>query len=91
MANEDNPGLGDVPTAPLTTSDVRVYSSRINQVLDDIEASHTTWSGKYELYRRIEILVESNCLKETQIDKLTRQQKFNFDDVKRLKTRITSL
>ena len=91
MANEDNPGLGYVPTAPLTSLDVRVYSSRINQVLDDIEASHTTWSEKYELYRRIEILVESNCLKESQIDKLTRQQKFNVDDVKRLKTRITSL
>ena len=38
MAIEDNLGLGDVPTAPLSSQDDRVYSRRINQVLDEIIA-----------------------------------------------------
>ena len=91
MANEDNPGLGDVPTAPLTSLDVRDYSSRINQVLDDIEASHTTWSEKYELYRKIESLLASNSQKDTQIDKLSRAHRLKEQQNMNLGTRIKSL
>ena len=80
MANEDNSRLWDVNTA-LSSNEGGDYSKWMNRVLDDIESSHVTWSEKQELYHRIETLVESNSLKDAQIDKLTRQQKLNVDDV----------
>ena len=56
-------------------------SQMMNRVLDEIESSHVTWSEKQELYKRIETLIDSNSMKDAQIDKLTRQKKLNVDDV----------
>jgi len=56
-------------------------SQMMNQVLDEIESSHVTWSEKQELYQRIETLIDSNSMKDAQIDKLTRQKKLDVDDV----------
>ena len=91
MAIEDNLGLRYVPTAPLSSQDDRVHSSWINQVLDEIEASHTTWSEKNELYCRIESLLVSNSQKDTQIYKLSREDKLKEDQIMNLRKRIKSL
>ena len=56
-------------------------SQMMNRVLDEIESSHVTWSEKQELYLRIETLIDSNSMKDAQIDKLTRQKKLDVDDV----------